>query len=233
MASIACARERGAMAMDDDERDIRSDRRGADRSPVAGLAAGRGGPSPAGPAAAGHPRARPGLRAGRRRAVGGHREPVGRGSTTDGVAAGGARARLAGRRGRAGRWAAPQAAERPRRPGRLPRPAEPAAPGPRCGRAAGCSGRSPPSRLRPRAPAAARALGLGDVKLAAPLGAVLGAASWPALALAAVLAAVITGVVGHSCGCAGPGPPGAEVPHGPSMLAAAWLVTVATAAGGG
>ena len=60
--------------------------------------------------------------------------------------------------------------------------------------AAGCSARSSPSSatalvhlLRPAA------LGLGDVKLAAPLGAVLGAASWSALAIAAVLAAVITG----------------------------------------
>ena len=45
------------------------------------------------------------------------------------------------------------------------------------------------------------ALGLGDVKLAAPLGAVLGAASWSALAIAAVLAAVITGLVAL-LGCA-------------------------------
>ena len=46
------------------------------------------------------------------------------------------------------------------------------------------------------------ALGLGDVKLAAPLGAVLGAASWSALAIAAVLAAVITPASWRSCGCA-------------------------------
>jgi leader peptidase (prepilin peptidase)/N-methyltransferase len=77
------------------------------------------------------------------------------------------------------------------------------------------------------------ALGLGDVKLAAPLGAVLGAASWAALAIAAVLAAVLTGVVGLLLVCAGRAPPGAVVPHGPSMLVAAWLVTLATAAGGG
>ena len=87
------------------------------------------------------------------------------------------------------------------------------------------------------------ALGLGDVKLAGPLGAVLGAASWSALVIAAVLAAVFTGVVGVFVLSAGRGPPDsvvpdavvpdAVVPHGPSMLAAAWLVTLATAAGGG
>ena len=117
------------------------------------------------------------------------------------------------------------------------------------------------------------ALGLGDVKLAAPLGAVLGAASWSALAIAAVLAAVITGLVALLRLCLGRGPPSgvvapavvspppgevspppgevpsppgevpprpavvspppAVVPHGPSMLAAAWLLTLATAAGGG
>ena len=108
------------------------------------------------------------------------------------------------------------------------------------------------------------ALGLGDVKLAAPLGAVLGAASWSALAIAAVLAAVITGLVAlavRPCPRPWPAarggvppavvspPPGrcrrrggarrgrGGVPpprvHGPSMLAAAWLLTLATAAGGG
>jgi leader peptidase (prepilin peptidase) / N-methyltransferase len=111
------------------------------------------------------------------------------------------------------------------------------------------------------------ALGLGDVKLAGPLGAVLGAASWSALVVAAALAAVFTGVAGVFVLSAGRGPPRAAVvgavaagavaadavvpdavvpevgvseaathyaavPHGPSMLAAAWLVTLATAAGG-
>lgn len=77
------------------------------------------------------------------------------------------------------------------------------------------------------------ALGLGDVKLAAPLGAVLGAASWAALAVATVLAAMLTGAVGLLLAGAGRAPPGTAVPHGPSMLVAAWLVTLATAAGGG
>jgi leader peptidase (prepilin peptidase) / N-methyltransferase len=41
--------------------------------------------------------------------------------------------------------------------------------------------------------AAPAAMGGGDVKLAAPLGAVLGAASWPALLLAGTLAALLSG----------------------------------------
>lgn len=77
------------------------------------------------------------------------------------------------------------------------------------------------------------ALGAGDVKLAAPLGAVLGAASWGALASAAALAAVLTGALGVVLACAGRAPPGATVPHGPSMLTATWLVTVVAAGGGG
>lgn len=89
-----------------------------------------------------------------------------------------------------------------------------------------------------------RAVGAGDVKLAAPLGAVLAAVAWPALALAAVLAALITVVVGTVGGRAvsigassrpavragpapSPGLAGRAVPHGPSMLAATWSVTVA------
>ena len=92
-----------------------------------------------------------------------------------------------------------------------------------------------------------RAVGAGDVKLAAPLGAVLAAVAWPALALAAVVAALVTAslalasAIGRvaSAGSRVPasaaeraGPPrgwwlsGQTVPHGPSMLAATWLVTV-------
>jgi leader peptidase (prepilin peptidase) / N-methyltransferase len=79
--------------------------------------------------------------------------------------------------------------------------------------------------------AAPAALGAGDVKLAAPLGAVLAAASWPALVLAGLLAAVLSGglavvvLLWRGRGCA--------LPHGPSMLAAGWLVTTAAAAGVG
>lgn len=83
------------------------------------------------------------------------------------------------------------------------------------------------------------AMGAGDVKLAAPVGAVLGAVSWPALLVWAILAAVLTTVAA----CAGvllarSGRRAAEehgggtgVPHGPSMLIAAWLVVAAAAAG--
>jgi len=77
------------------------------------------------------------------------------------------------------------------------------------------------------------ALGLGDVKLAAPVGTVLSGASWSALAVGAVLAAAITGCVALLRLCVSRAPPHAAVPHGPSMLAAAWLLTLATAAGGG
>jgi leader peptidase (prepilin peptidase) / N-methyltransferase len=77
------------------------------------------------------------------------------------------------------------------------------------------------------------ALGLGDVKLAVPLGAVLGAASWSALSLGAVLAAAITGFFALLRLCVSRALPHAAVPHGPSMLAAAWLLTLGTAAGGG
>lgn len=124
-----------------------------------------------------------------------------------------------------------------------------------------------------------RAVGAGDVKLAAPLGAVLAAVAWPALALAAVLAALLTaavaigtaagtavctavrvvagGAVGGAAGAVhgargasrsgsldagcrgaaardGPrhgwGRAGRAVPHGPSMLLATWVVTVAALA---
>jgi leader peptidase (prepilin peptidase)/N-methyltransferase len=105
-----------------------------------------------------------------------------------------------------------------------------------------------------------RSVGAGDVKLAAPLGAVLAAVAWPALALAALLAALFTAAAGIAAGIAAgnaattavrsaavggagarAGPlrgrlAGRDVPHGPSMLVAAWLVTVALlalGAGGG
>jgi leader peptidase (prepilin peptidase)/N-methyltransferase len=61
------------------------------------------------------------------------------------------------------------------------------------------------------------ALGAGDVKLAGSLGAALTGVSWPALVLAAVLAAVLSAVVALGLGQA-------VVPHGASMLGAAWLV---------
>jgi len=77
---------------------------------------------------------------------------------------------------------------------------------------------------------APRALGAGDVKLAAPLGAVLAAAAWPAPLLAAGLAAVFTGGAAATVVVAArlrrrPRP--AAIAHGPSMLAAT-VVTLAT-----
>jgi leader peptidase (prepilin peptidase) / N-methyltransferase len=97
-----------------------------------------------------------------------------------------------------------------------------------------------------------RAVGAGDVKLAAPLGAVLAAVAWPALPLAAVVAAFCTAALAVGALIASPrrvphgvpaqpraGPAGRAVPHGPSMLVATWLVTVvllalgAGAGGGG
>lgn len=79
---------------------------------------------------------------------------------------------------------------------------------------------------------APRSMGAGDVKIAAPLGAVLAAASWAALPLAAVLAALFTGL-GAAAGLASRRlARGAAVPHGPSMLLAGWLVTVGAAATG-
>jgi leader peptidase (prepilin peptidase) / N-methyltransferase len=76
--------------------------------------------------------------------------------------------------------------------------------------------------------AAPGALGAGDVKLAAPLGAVLVAASWSALVLAAVITALLTGgmaVVARARGRAW----GSALPHGPPMVVAGWLVALAAA----
>jgi leader peptidase (prepilin peptidase) / N-methyltransferase len=73
-----------------------------------------------------------------------------------------------------------------------------------------------------------RAVGAGDVKLAASLGAVLAALAWPALAVAAVLAAVLTALAGLLVAARPRRVPvprsGGALPHGPSMLAATWLV---------
>lgn len=84
---------------------------------------------------------------------------------------------------------------------------------------------------------APRALGAGDAKLAAPLGAVLGAASWPALLLAGLASALLSagvavGVLAVSGRRGGAGWR-TPLPHGPPMVAAAWLVATVAAAGGG
>ncbi|HEY0815562.1 MAG TPA: prepilin peptidase [Pseudonocardia sp.] len=79
------------------------------------------------------------------------------------------------------------------------------------------------------------ALGAGDVKLAASLGTVLGAVSWGALVVAAGLAAVATAAaalvaVGRGDLAHGEKERGV-VPHGPSMLAASWVVVELAAVG--
>lgn len=68
------------------------------------------------------------------------------------------------------------------------------------------------------------ALGAGDVKLAASLGAPLAVVSWPALLLAAVGASALTAVVALARRRS-------AVPHGPSMLLGSAVVLVAAAAG--
>jgi leader peptidase (prepilin peptidase)/N-methyltransferase len=66
------------------------------------------------------------------------------------------------------------------------------------------------------------ALGGGDVKLAGSLGALTAATSWPGLLLAVLAASVVTAVVAGLARIAGY----RDVPHGPAMLAAAWLVVL-------
>jgi leader peptidase (prepilin peptidase)/N-methyltransferase len=72
---------------------------------------------------------------------------------------------------------------------------------------------------------ARRALGAGDVKLAAPLGAVLAAAAWPAVPLAALLAALLTAGAAAVGLARGVLRRGAALAHGPSMALATGLVT--------
>ncbi len=66
------------------------------------------------------------------------------------------------------------------------------------------------------------ALGGGDVKLAGSLGALTAATSWSGLLLAILAASVLTAVVAAPARMLGY----REVPHGPAMLAAAWLVVL-------
>jgi leader peptidase (prepilin peptidase)/N-methyltransferase len=66
------------------------------------------------------------------------------------------------------------------------------------------------------------ALGGGDVKLAGSLGAVTAAASWPGLLLAVLAATGLTALIAGPARLLGR----REVPHGPAMLVAAWLVVL-------
>jgi leader peptidase (prepilin peptidase) / N-methyltransferase len=66
------------------------------------------------------------------------------------------------------------------------------------------------------------ALGGGDVKLAGSLGALTAATSWPALLLAVLAASVLTAAIAGPARLLGY----RDVPHGPAMLAAAWLMVL-------
>lgn len=77
--------------------------------------------------------------------------------------------------------------------------------------------------------AAPAALGAGDVKLAAPLGAVLAGVSWEVLVVAGVLAAIFSGAAAVVL-LAVRGRRGV-LPHGPSMLLAGLLVAAVGARG--
>ncbi|MGH3936667.1 MAG: prepilin peptidase [Pseudonocardiaceae bacterium] len=66
------------------------------------------------------------------------------------------------------------------------------------------------------------ALGGGDVKLAGSLGALTAASSWPGLLLAVLAANALTAAVAGFARMRGY----ADVPHGPAMLVAAWLVVL-------
>ena len=182
---------------------------------------------------------RPGARAARARSAsarcGRGRRPVGRGPLPVGVAA----RRCSGWAGWASRpgvvdAASPQAARRAH-------PAGAASLAVRCcrwagaGRRAGCSARSSPSRATAWCTCCAPpALGAGDVKLAAPLGAVLARR-----VLGRARARRGARRRAHRRGRGRRWPARAArrraraVPHGPSMLAAAWLVTLAAAVGAG
>lgn len=66
------------------------------------------------------------------------------------------------------------------------------------------------------------ALGGGDVKLAGSLGAFTAAASWPGLLVAVLTSTALTAVIAGPARVLGY----RDVPHGPAMLAAAWLVVL-------
>ncbi|MGH3548512.1 MAG: prepilin peptidase [Pseudonocardiaceae bacterium] len=66
------------------------------------------------------------------------------------------------------------------------------------------------------------AVGGGDVKLAGSLGALTAATSWPGLLLAVLAANIFTAAVAGPARLLGY----RDVPHGPAMLAAAWLVVL-------
>jgi leader peptidase (prepilin peptidase)/N-methyltransferase len=66
------------------------------------------------------------------------------------------------------------------------------------------------------------ALGGGDVKLAGSLGALTAATSWAGLLLAVLVSSAVTVMIAGPARLLGH----REVPHGPAMLVAAWLVVL-------
>ena len=79
--------------------------------------------------------------------------------------------------------------------------------------------------------AAPAALGAGDVKLAAPLGAVLGGVSWEALVVGGVLAATRQRCRGGACCCVVAGPRGARCRTARRCSLAGLLVAAAAGTG--
>ncbi|TCK22727.1 leader peptidase (prepilin peptidase)/N-methyltransferase [Pseudonocardia endophytica] len=77
--------------------------------------------------------------------------------------------------------------------------------------------------------AAPSAVGGGDVKLAAAVGAALAGTSWPALPVGVALAAVLAAGLAGAAVALGRAGRGTALPHGPALLGAAWTVTAAGA----
>ena len=75
------------------------------------------------------------------------------------------------------------------------------------------------------------AMGAGDVKLAAPVGAAVTGGTWAGLPIAAVLAAALSAVVAAGALLAGRARWGSGLPHGPVLLGAALVVVTAGATG--
>lgn len=75
------------------------------------------------------------------------------------------------------------------------------------------------------------AMGAGDVKLAAPVGAAVTGGAWAGLPVAAVLAAVLSAVVAAGALLAGRARWGSGLPHGPVLLGSALVVVAAGATG--
>jgi leader peptidase (prepilin peptidase)/N-methyltransferase len=74
--------------------------------------------------------------------------------------------------------------------------------------------------------AAPRDLGLGDVTVAFPVGAILGWHSWPALAAGSLLGLAAASVVAIGARLAHRAPPDAHLPLGPYLLAGGFLAAV-------